>query len=422
MRFYPYYEGRDAGRTPMQWSDRPGGGFTEADRPWLPLGDVAAANVAAQRDDPGSVLTLCRDLIAFRRRHPEFSAGDTTSLATPETAWAWTRGQRHVVVLNMSSEELVLPDLPGTIQLCTDRSREQEVVEGTLRLAPFEGLILERPSRVAPASTPQRRNRTAWNVSSTRSPSSPAAEEASAGPRRVPWPARAPSVLVVDIDQAAAERVTEGIVGAGGQADAFQADLSDEDQVVATIGAATSRFGRLDVLHNNAALTDSDFLTRDTAVTELALDVWDRTLEVNLRSQMLTCKHAVPEMVRGGGGSIINMSSGASLKGDRTRTAYGVSKAGVNALTMYVATSHGKQGIRVNTILPGLIITDAVRAHLDEKMLAGLGKATLTPNVGQPEDIADVVVFLASDESRYITGQMIAVDGGMSAHVGLGDG
>ena len=141
--------------------------------------------------------------------------------------------------------------------------------------------------------------------------------------------------------------------------------------MVATIAAATSHFGRLHVLHNNAALTDSDFLTRDTAVTELSLDVWQRTLEVNLQSQMLTCKHAVPEMVRGGGGSIINMSSGASLKGDRTRTAYGVSKAGVNALSMYVATSHGKQGIRVNTILPGLIITDAVRAHLDEKMVAG---------------------------------------------------
>ena len=195
----------------------------------------------------------------------------------------------------------------------------------------------------------------------------------------------------------------------------FEADLSDEAQVIATIGAATSNFGGLHILHNNAALTDSDFLTRDTAVTDLSLEVWQRTMEVNLQSQMLTCKHAVPEMVRGGGGSIINMSSGASLKGDRTRTAYGVSKAGVNALSMYVATSHGKQGIRVNTILPGLIITDAVRAHLDEKMVANLGKAVLTRSVGQPDDIADVVVFLASDESRYITGQMIAVDGGMGS-------
>jgi NAD(P)-dependent dehydrogenase (short-subunit alcohol dehydrogenase family) len=229
------------------------------------------------------------------------------------------------------------------------------------------------------------------------------------------------SVVVVDIDLSAAERVAGGIEEAGDRAMAFQADLSDEAQVIATIDATVSRYGRLDVLHNNAALTDSDFLTRDTQVTDLALDVWERTLEVNLRSQMLMCKHAVPVMVQGGGGSIINMSSGASLKGDRTRTAYGVSKAGVNALSMYVATSHGKQGIRVNTILPGLIITDAVRAHLDEKMVAGLGKAVLTPSVGQPDDIADVVVFLASNESRYITGQMLCVDGGMGAHVGLGD-
>src|SRR5580692_5094212 len=138
------------------------------------------------------------------------------------------------------------------------------------------------------------------------------------------------SVLVVDINLSAAELVANGITEAGDRAVAFEADLSDEDQVVTTIAAATSHFGGLHVLHNNAALTDSDFLTRDTAVTELALDVWVRTMEVNLRSQMLTCKHAVPEMVRGGGGSIINMSSGASLKGDRTRTAYGVSKAGVN--------------------------------------------------------------------------------------------
>jgi len=228
------------------------------------------------------------------------------------------------------------------------------------------------------------------------------------------------SVLVVDIDEAAAGRVALGIDQAGGTAAAFRADLSEEADVLATIAAVTARFGRLDVVHNNAALTESDFLTRDTAVTDLALDVWERTMAVNLRSQMLMCKHAIPLMVRGGGGSIVNMSSGASLKGDRTRTAYGASKAGVNALSMYVATSHGKQGIRVNTIVPGLVITDAVRAHLDERMLAGLGKATLTPYLGQPEDIADLVVFLASDQSRYITGQMIVIDGGMSAHVGLG--
>jgi len=230
------------------------------------------------------------------------------------------------------------------------------------------------------------------------------------------------AVLVVDVNEEAADAVARGIRDTGGVAESSRADLSEEREVKAVVATVVQRFGRLDVLHNNAALTDSDFLSADTAVTELSLEVWERTLAVNLRSQMLMCKHAVPIMADQGGGSIINMSSGASLKGDRTRTAYGVSKAGVNALTLYVATSHGKKGIRVNTIMPGLVITDAVRAHVKEEMLASLSKATLTPSVGQPDDIADVVVVLASDESRYITGQMLAVDGGMSAHVGLGDG
>ena len=226
------------------------------------------------------------------------------------------------------------------------------------------------------------------------------------------------SVVVVDIDETKATEVAKGVVDGGGVAIGIRADLSIESDVSAAVAAAVDRFGRLDVLHNNAALTDSDFLTRDTLVTEMTEEVWERTMDVNLRSQMLTCKHAIPEMVKHDGGSIINMSSGASLSGDRTRTAYGVSKAGVNTLTKYVATGHGKQGVRVNTIVPGLILTDAVRAHLTEEMLAGLGRATLTPYVGQPEDVADLVLFLASDESRYITGQMIAIDGGMSVHAG----
>ena len=125
--------------------DGPGGGFTGAERPWLPLGDLAATNVAMQRDDPGSLLSLCRDLIAFRRGHPEFSMGDTTSLGTPEQAWAWTRGERHVVALNVSAEDVVLPVLAGTVVVGTSRDREGDVLEGDLRLTSFEGVILERP-------------------------------------------------------------------------------------------------------------------------------------------------------------------------------------------------------------------------------------------------------------------------------------
>jgi NAD(P)-dependent dehydrogenase (short-subunit alcohol dehydrogenase family) len=227
---------------------------------------------------------------------------------------------------------------------------------------------------------------------------------------------------VVDIDEAKAAGVADEIGRTGARAIALGGDLSQEQTVRDVVSSTVAEFGRVDVLHNNAALTATDFLSRDTTVSEMSMDVWQRSLEVNLGSQLLMCKYAVPEMRRNGGGSIVNMSSGAALSGDRTRLAYGVSKSGVHALTMYVATSEGKGGVRANTIVPGLILTDAVRAHLSEDIIAGLGRATLTPYLGQPKDVADLVVFLASEASRYITGQMIAIDGGMSAHVGLDTG
>lgn len=233
---------------------------------------------------------------------------------------------------------------------------------------------------------------------------------------------RGAAVAVVDVDESEATNVAADIVASGGDAIALGGDLSVESTAAAAVQATTGQFGRLDVLHNNAALTATDFLARDTTVTELPLDVWERSIAVNLSTQLLMCKYAIPEMVSAGGGSIINMSSGATLSGDRTRIAYAVSKAGVNTLTMYVATSHGKQGIRANTIVPGLVVTDAVKKHLTEQNIAALSNAILTPFVGQPADVADLVVFLASDESRYITGQLICIDGGMSAHVASGNG
>jgi NAD(P)-dependent dehydrogenase (short-subunit alcohol dehydrogenase family) len=230
------------------------------------------------------------------------------------------------------------------------------------------------------------------------------------------------AVAVVDVDETKAAGVADEIRRTGARAIALGGDLAREATARGVVASTVAEFGRIDVLHNNAALTASDFLSRDTTVTEMPLDVWQRSLEVNLGSQLLMCKYAVPEMRRGGGGSIVNMSSGAALKGDRTRLAYGVSKAGVHTLTMYVATSEGKAGVRANTIVPGLILTDAVRAHLSGEIIGRLGRATLTPYLGEPQDVADLVVFLASDASRYITGQMIAIDGGMSAHVGLDTG
>jgi NAD(P)-dependent dehydrogenase (short-subunit alcohol dehydrogenase family) len=227
------------------------------------------------------------------------------------------------------------------------------------------------------------------------------------------------AVAVVDIDEAKAAAVADEIRRTGARAIALGGDLADEGTAQNVVQSTVAEFGRIDVLHNNAALTASDFLSRDTTVSEMALDVWRRSLDVNLGSQLLMCKHAIPELRKNGGGSIVNMSSGAALSGDRTRLAYGVSKSGVHTLTMYVATSEGKHGVRANTIVPGLILTDAVRAHLSADVIDRLGRATLTPYLGEPKDVADLVVFLASEQSRYITGQMITVDGGMSAHAAL---
>ena len=121
---------RDACRTPMQWSDEPGGGFTTADAtPWLPFGDLAACNVAAQREDPGSVLHLVRDLIALRRRHPELTSGSYAALPAPAGAWAWRRGERFAVALNLSDAEVALDGVRGRVALATDRARDGEEIE-----------------------------------------------------------------------------------------------------------------------------------------------------------------------------------------------------------------------------------------------------------------------------------------------------
>jgi alpha-glucosidase len=142
VRYYPYYEGRDAGRTPVHWSPAPGGGFTAVGvRPWLPLGDVAAVNVADQREDPDSMLQLARRAIAYRRDQPDLWAGSYETLPGPEGIWAWCRGDRHTVVCNMTDGAVELPSWRGTVVLATDRRREGDVADGLL-VAASEGLVL----------------------------------------------------------------------------------------------------------------------------------------------------------------------------------------------------------------------------------------------------------------------------------------
>lgn len=224
------------------------------------------------------------------------------------------------------------------------------------------------------------------------------------------------AVSVVDISEDNAVRVAAAITSLTGRALAIHADVSDEAQWPAIIGRTVDQWGRLDVLHNNAALVRHDIFVRDGTITEMDVQVWEAIMAVNLRGPMLGTKHAVPAMIAGGGGSIINMSSGSSRLGDTERSAYGASKAGVNALTLYTATQYGLDGIRANAILPGLVLTPAAASNLPVDFRAIIESNVLTPYVGEPDDVANLVAFLASDESRYITGQLIAINGGMSSH------
>jgi alpha-glucosidase len=134
---------RDPCRTPMQWDDEPGGGFTTADAtPWLPLGDVAACNVAAQREDPGSVLHLVRDLIALRRREPDLTSGGYDVLSAPDGAWAWRRGDGFAVCLNLSGDPVAVEGVEGRVAIGTARARDGESVAGSVRLGAYEGVVV----------------------------------------------------------------------------------------------------------------------------------------------------------------------------------------------------------------------------------------------------------------------------------------
>src|SRR3954452_12822491 len=167
------------------------------------------------------------------------------------------------------------------------------------------------------------------------------------------------SVVVADLNADGAATTVSTIQERGGRAIAIVTDVGVESSIRSMIEQSVAEFGRLDVLHNNAAALGADLLRRDLGVDAMDLDVWNQTMKVNLAGPMLASKYAIPHMISGGGGSIINTSSGASLAGDTRLTAYGVSKGGLNTLTAYIATQYGKQGIRCNAIAPGLILTEA---------------------------------------------------------------
>ena len=222
------------------------------------------------------------------------------------------------------------------------------------------------------------------------------------------------SVIAADINLPGAEETVALATAQGGRAVAQHADVADEDSVRAMVDSAMAAYGRLDGLHNNAA--NVFVVPQDLDIVSMDMGVWDASMATNVRGPMLGCKYAIPQMLKTGGGSIVNMSSNAGQMGDLLRVAYGVSKAGVDSLTRYVATIHGKQGIRCNAISPGVVATPALVNNVSATELAMFESHHLTPYMGTPEDIAAVVAFLLGEDARFITGQVINVDGGMLAH------
>ena len=223
-------------------------------------------------------------------------------------------------------------------------------------------------------------------------------------------------VVVSDLHLASAEAGAEAIRAAGGEAIAVEADVASESAVRSMVAATMSRFGAIDALHNNAGAVEHETIGNDLDIRDLDVDIWDRTMAVNLRGVMLCTKHVVPAMVAGGRGSIVNTSSGSALAGHSIRSAYGASKGGINVFTQYTATSYGRLGIRCNAVAPGLILTPAARRNLTAEAIDMFERNCLTPRLGEPDDVAALVAFLMSDDAAFITGQIISVDGGALAH------
>ncbi|MEU2615201.1 SDR family NAD(P)-dependent oxidoreductase [Micromonospora sp. NPDC007271] len=224
----------------------------------------------------------------------------------------------------------------------------------------------------------------------------------------VRFAAEGASVLVADIDLDAARQTVHEIDASGGIGIALRVDVSQPADVSAMVQAAVSAFGRLDVLHNNAYWGPIN-----TPVVDISFEDWQRTVDVTLGGVFLGCRYAIPAMIEGGGGAIVNTASSAALMGSPQYAAYCAAKGGVVSLTRSVAFDYGKKGIRANAVAPGLIETPAtVPVLANPERRAFIESSLLVNRFGQPSDVAAMVTFLASDEASYINGQVYAVDGG----------
>lgn len=214
------------------------------------------------------------------------------------------------------------------------------------------------------------------------------------------------NVVVNDVDATAAEAVAQAIIAEGGSALAIPADVSDKAQVDRLFDTALEKFGAVDVLVNNASLTNTErhFLEAD-------VDWWNRIIAVNLSSAFLCGLRVAQTMARQRSGVIINMSSGGASRAHRGNAAYDAAKGGIEALTRAMALDLGPYGVRVNALVPGSIDSKGMAPEVKQAR----GENIPLGRVGEVDEMAGPAVFLASDEARYITGHLLFVDGGMLA-------
>ena len=217
-------------------------------------------------------------------------------------------------------------------------------------------------------------------------------------------------VLMCDINEEGGKALASEIREAGGEATFFTLDVTQEQAWIEAVETAEARYGRLDVLVNNAGITERKL------IEETSLDSWDRVMAVNATGVFLGIKHAIPAMRRAGGGSIINISSAYGLVGGFAHPAYFASKGAVRLLTKAIAVQHAGDNIRVNSVHPGFVETPmTAEFHASGAREERIAQTPLGW-LAEPSDIVGGIVFLASDDAAYMTGSELVIDGGVTAH------